>query len=315
MEGLSRKTIEVGLGAMKTVALANGVFDEAEQALLESVAKALRYEGDLGAIEAVGPEAAAAAIDDPKWRERLVQALILVSLIDGEPSEDEAKAVDAFAKALGVDEPRTKVLRHVMGGHTNLVRFDLFRRAQLPRMLMKLAYEKEGVRGVYKFVKTVVKGGGDYEEQTAWKYRKLGLLPENTLGRQFWAHMTKNGFAMPGEIGGLMESGGIQHDALHVMAGYDTDPIGETQIASFAAGCLGEDEFGFVLMVTVMFHIGIKLAPLVTPATGVFDPELVRRAFERGRRASRELFQAYDFHQFAAMPIDDVRRHFGIQPA
>src|SRR5439155_974344 len=74
----------------------------------------------------------------------------------------------------------------------------------------------------------------------AWRYRRLGLLPEGTLGREYWKYSRKNGFAMPGEIAGPDEIV-VNHDLIHVLTGYDTDPPGEFEAAGFTAGICGED--------------------------------------------------------------------------
>jgi hypothetical protein len=37
------------------------------------------------------------------------------------------------------------------------------------------------------------------DAEVAWKYKSLGLLPQDTLGRLFWEHSTRNRFGFPGK--------------------------------------------------------------------------------------------------------------------
>ncbi len=142
-------------------------------------------------------------------------------------------------------------------------------------------------------------------------YKQLGLLPQGTLGREFWEHMTARKFGFPGEPGGLLELG-VSHDMTHVLCGYDTDPEGETQIASFYAGYFKEDPFSFVFMVLLMFHLGVRLSPIATPATMKFDPEKVLRAMKRGARLNTDLTRDWDWWQDVGRPMREVQERLGI---
>jgi hypothetical protein len=304
-----------GLGAIKSVALADGTFAARERALLEAAARAIGHPADPDALEPMGPDEVAGVVIDPMHRERLIQALVVASVIDEEPSRAEVALVERFAVALGVDEPRVRDLSNLQKGRIGVVRFDQMRRAPILKKFVKDAWTEAGMRGVYRLVKAIATGEGPQDRELAFRYKKLGLLPEGTLGRAFWAHMTANEFAFPGEPGGLMENGGLQHDALHVMTGYDTDAEGETQIAAFSAACWGEDPFAFVFMVLLMFHLGVKLSPIATPARGTFDPEKIRRAIVRGARCDRRVFDRWDFFELAPLPIAEARAQFGIPEA
>ena len=310
---IPKETVLLGLRAMKVVAAANGEVADSERALIESAARALAVEVDIDALEPIAAEDLAAAISEPAWRERLVQALVVMAVIDGEASKDEIAVVKSFADALGVDEPRVKALRHVMGNRVGMLRFDLFRRVPLPRKMVKQAYQDGGIGGAIRFVVDTMKGAGKPDPELAWRYKRLGLLPEGTLGREFWRHMTENRFALPGEPGGLPEIG-AHHDLTHVLTGYDTDQAGEVQIASFYAGYYREDPFAFVWMVLLMFHLGIQLNPRATPGKGFFDPDKVLRALRRGAAINIDLTERWNYWDVVELPIDEVRRRYNILP-
>jgi uncharacterized tellurite resistance protein B-like protein len=308
----------LGLGAMKAVAMANGAFEEAERELLQAAAKALSLALDPDALAPAAPEEVARGLADPAWRLRLVQALIVMALIDGEASPAEAELIDRFAEALEVRDSRARVslLHHLIEGRLSMIRLDMARRQPVLRQALGQVWQEQGLRGLFKFVRTmssVAAGnlpGGAFEPEIAWRYRQLGLLPEGTFGREFWKHMTERRFAFPGEPGGIPEVM-IHHDLTHVLTGYDTTPEGETQIASFYAGYQKEDPFAFIFMVLVMFHLGIKLAA-PEPGKGFFDPKKVLRAMERGAAMNVDLTDHWDHWAVVELPIEEVRRRYNI---
>ena len=310
---LPRDQVNAGLRAMKMVASANGVFSVEERDLIQCVAEVFEVPVDPDALEAITPQALAAIIVDPAWRLRTVQALVVIALIDGEASPSEVSLVDAYAAALEVKDARLKNMHQLLDGKLLFLRLDILRRQPLGQKIVRQAVEAEGVRGALKIVRMALFGQTALDPDQAWRFKQLGLLPPGTLGREFWAHMTKNRFAFPGEHHGVPELG-MHHDLTHVLAGFDTDPEGEIQIASFYAGYLKEDPFSFVFMVLVMFHLGVKVSPIATPAKGKFDPQKVIRAMQRGAAINIDFTEKWDWWKDAALPIDEVRRKYNVLP-
>ena len=307
--GLSEEQVKVGLSAMKAMAAANGRFEALEQQLLEAAAGALGGPSD---VAEATPDEVAAAFPDVAWRKRVLQAMVGMALIDGEASADEVALAERYAETLGLDEPWVKNLHRLASGQMMRLRFDFFRRMPIARNIVGELWREEGLAGLWKFYKTVTGKGIDNPE-LAWKYKRLGLLPEGTLGREWWKHMTSRKFAFPGEPGGLLE---IQchHDLTHVLTGYDTDPAGECQIAAFYSGYFKEEPFGFLFMVLVMFQVGAKLQPsqIVTNARLQLDPQKVIGAIERGSRINTDLTDHWDYWPLMDLPIDEVRRTYNI---
>jgi hypothetical protein len=312
---LREEQIRIGLSALKSVALVNGDFAEAEKQLLTAAAHALGTTVDPDSLPVVTPEEAARAFEEPVHRERLVQALIVMALIDQEPSRDEIALIERFADALGIQERRVKYLHQLLDGHLLRLRLDFLRRAPLPQKMARQVYEEKGLFGTLKFARGMLSGKTEGDPEVAWKYKQLGLLPEGTLGREFWKHMTARKFALPGEPGGIPEVG-AHHDLTHVLTGYDTDAEGETQIAAFYAGYFKEDPFSFLFMVLVMFHLGVPLGPpQTTPKAGQFDPEKVLRAMKRGSQINTDLTDHWNYWEVMNLPIDEVRGRYNIVPA
>jgi hypothetical protein len=309
--GLSEKQIRLGLGAMKRVASANGVFEEPEKYLLEAAAHALGQELAADDVPEASAREVAAAVTEPIWRQRIVQSLVVTAMIDGQVSADEVAVIDEFARELEVSEPRVASLHHIVDGHMGRMRFDFVRRAVLPKKMLRQTYERDGFWGAARLIRDMARGGSDYDAARVWRWRRLGLLPEGTLGREFWRHMTERQFALPGELGGLPEVA-VHHDLTHVLTGYDTDPSGETQIAAFYSGYFKEDPFAFLFMGLLMFQLGIKLAPVATPAKFEWDPVKIGAAIERGSRINIDPTENWDYWAVMDVPLVELRRRYGI---
>ena len=192
----------VALRALKTVAMANGTFAEGERAMLRAAAGAYRIDPDidLDALDAIAPDALSAAIVDPAERVRVLGACILMSLADQEATLDEWKVLDAFRGALGVDEPRMKVMHHLAKGNLRLARLHMMRASTGMRAQMAEAGFGNLLRAA---------GVLPPNQQLAQKFRGLEILPEGTLGREFVRYIHSNGFSFPGEKGGIPEAIGL----------------------------------------------------------------------------------------------------------
>lgn len=310
------RVLEYGLRAVKMVAMADGEFDTRERKLMSAADRALRKADseptDLDALAPIEAEALAAAITDPETRLRIVQAQIIMAMMDGDVEDDEYAVVASFAKALDVDEPRLANLRQYMGHHYTLLKLDLNRRSDMIGTAMRHAYRTAGLRGAWKSSAPFLSKRFAIDEQLAWRYRKLGLLPEPSFGRQYWAHMRERGFSFPGEPGGFPEEF-IKHDCCHVLGGYDTDPTGECEVVAFISGFMGTDPFWYLFMIAMHMHLGIETFQDNPLGELAFDPERVVTALERGRRVPQDLYDPdFDWWAWFDKPIDEVRDALGI---
>jgi ubiquinone biosynthesis protein Coq4 len=68
------------------------------------------------------------------------------------------------------------------------------------------------------------------------KHEALGSLPKGTLGRGYFEIYKTNGYAFPGDPKGVNSAFARPHDSTHVISGYDTTPLGEILVSTFAAG-------------------------------------------------------------------------------
>jgi hypothetical protein len=303
---LDRKQTPFALRALRGVVASNGTVTPSERRFIEVVGELHGTKVDVDALAAVTPGEVGEAITEPHQRKRVVQLAAIAAMVEGDVTASEVAAVRALASGLRVEEAALRVLDNIAADHRLLTRFDMMRR--IMGKYGSQAYQEEGLTGVRKMLSFF--GGGEDAEVT-WKYKQLGLLPEGTLGREFWEHCTKNKFSMPGEKGGIPERM-VFHDFGHVLAGYDTRPESEIQQGAFQGGFVREDGFAFLMFVVIQFHLGVKVTPVSDGYTGLFDVPKVLRAAQRGSACKVDLSDRWDPFAVADAPLEQIRAEYGI---
>jgi hypothetical protein len=295
---------------MKTVALADGALDPAELRMLAAVQEMAGTHYAVEELASLTPAELAEAITDPQIRRQLVQGLIVMSMIDQKPSQQEGDLVEQFAQKLEVSVPEVEDLRHLLKGEIFQLRLDMVRRFWLREKVSEL-WDKDGVRGLITFARGMV---GKYENAAlATRYQALEHYPEGSLGRSYWEYCRTNGFALPGEKGGAAEQI-LFHDCAHVLSGYGTTPEEEVQVACFSAGFQRRDPFLFVFFVLMQFHVGIRMTPITEARTGFFDPVKALIAIRRGAAMNVDLNSGWDYWPVMGEQVEELRRRYNILP-
>lgn len=308
---LPREQAEIAIRALSTVALCDGALEGHEQSFLDAASHALSVDPRVER-RPVTPAEVASVFTDAVSRTRLVQALEVMSLLDGSVSRAETECVAEFAAALGVDEPRLHNLRQIVAGHHRLLQLDLLRRSPMSGWGQEV-FRKRGLLAALSYLGAPY--GLSHDIDIAWRYKQLGLLPQGSFGRVYWAHMTQRRFPFPGEDKGFPEEI-VRHDLCHVLSGYDTDVPGEVENAAFISGFLREDPFSYLFMVVVHTHLDIAVFPS-DPSQAKFgaDPARAIAALQRGMKVKRDLYDlSWDFWADLPRPIAEVREELGISP-
>jgi hypothetical protein len=201
-------------------------------------------------------------------------------------------------------------LRHVLKGEILQLRLDLVRRVWL-RPKVKEIWNREGIRGLFKFVRGMM---GRYEnKELAARYQALEHYPSGSLGKSYWEYCRTNGFALPGEKGGAPEQI-LFHDCAHVLSGYGTAPEEEVQVACFSAGFQRREPWIFVFFVLLQFHVGIRMTPITTARTGFFDPLKAMIALRRGASMNIDLNDGWDYWPVMGEQVEELRQRYNILP-
>lgn len=300
---------------MRAVALADGAETAKERALLEVARDALGPGHLAGAADALTPLSveelshAAAGLSE-RDRERIVQAMLFMALMDGEGSPEEAKLVSDVAARLQVNEPRVKNLAQLASGRLAFMQWDLTRRGYAKEELLRTAKE-EGLRGLYRTFGPLV--GLATNHQTAKRYNDLGLLPEGTLGRAYWHFIVDNNLSFPGESHAVAERG-TWHDLSHVLGGYPITPVGESTVVAFIAGYRKEDPFFWLFTIALQFQVGLRISPFSPGVRDQVDPKEFMRHHARGAALRRDISEGWDFWTDFPRPLAELRRELNVLP-
>ncbi len=299
----------VGLRGIKMVATADGEFHTLERGLMDAAQKhILGTQFELDDLESITPRELADGIPEP-LREQIFNGCLISALIDGEASSAERLLLDEYAEVFGIKSPELTNLHRLVDNHLLLFRFDVARRSFLGQRVKKFVAES-GLRGISHLIQGLRKAEN---QEVADRYRGLGDCAEGTLGRSYLDFTRKNGFSVPGEIGGPPEPV-VFHDCLHVLAGYETSPLEETQIASFQAGLMKKQPMFGMFFMLAQFQLGIQVTPVADAESMQVDPDLMLKALVRGTQVNRDLTADWDPWDDFEKPVIELRSAYNILP-
>ncbi len=307
---LAPRSAPLLLRAMRAVALSDGAETEEERALLAVAQEALGLAGPLEGFAPLTAEDGALVALDAAERERLVQSMLLMAIIDGKGSREEAALIEAFARRLEVAEPRVANLRQLAEGRVEWMKLDLTRKGYARSELLETA-RAEGARGLYMTFAPLLGLGRDAE--IARRYIALGELAPGTVGRAYFDLVQSNDLSFPGE--GPIGERGVWHDMIHVVGGYHVDPRGEAEVVAFMAGFRREDPFFWVFTSVLQFQVGLRISPFAPGVAGQVDARQYMLHHARGAKVTCDLSVDWDFRADFATPLAEVRRRFNVLPA
>jgi len=269
-------------------------------------------QGTLGVTAARGEPADFAVLrGDPLAEVALVAVMVAACLRSEGLTLASVARVRAYADVLGEGHGWVRVLRHAARGRHHRVTLALARHAPDGRRVLREAWQRRGLLVIVEIVRTMM-GATRAEPERGWWFKRLGLLPEGTVGRAFWSDMTRRGIALPGEAGGLPEAA-VHHDLLHTLADYGTDPAGECEIGGFYAGFLYPGWPSWILAGLCTFELGLRVGPSFTvPTRGAFDARRVLAAALRGHAARFDPLGDWDYATLMPMRLGEARARLGI---
>jgi hypothetical protein len=289
--------------------MADGELHDLERSLIMSAqALILETSFELESLEPIAMADVAVLVPEP-FRERVMHACTIMALIDGEASAAELALLEQLAAALELESAAVRDVARLVDAQLGRARIDIVRRSFVGQRVGDYV----GRRG-FAGIATIARSLLDREHPpTAARYHALGRLPDGTLGRGFHDFIRTNSFAFPGERGGAPEPI-VFHDCLHVLAGYGTSALEETQIAAFQAGTMRRDPIFGLLFALAQFHLGVQVTP-VTPAERMqVDPASLLRAFLRGTDVNHDMCSEWQPWDDFERSLDELRHAYNIVP-
>jgi len=307
----SPEAVDAVLRAMRLVATGDGrhpLSAVARDAIFHAHSTVFGGTGALdvdGLPPVAGDELAGAVASDE--RERAGEILAVTAVVDGVVDRARLDAAQAFAAALGLDEPFLRDLRAIEVGDLAAARSDIVARNIHSFTGQWMGDDIDGWLMPYRDAP---------DEALHARYEGLTACAPGTFGHEFREFYVKNGFDYPGRPDSANEAFTTPHDSAHVVSGYDTSLQGELLVSTFTAGMHPADAMtAHVLPVILSWHLGIELAKFAGSATGKLDARKFWIAWDRGDRTLRDtLSPGWDFWEHVHDPLDEVRGIMGVPP-
>jgi hypothetical protein len=284
--------------------------------LLEAMFAALtghHVDIDGAPIDAAAFAEALAARNEP-FRVRILQVMILGALVLRPLPPEIAEQLDRFAAEMSVGDGMLDVARDYAKGSLGLAAFDFERNGYTSEWSPENQRALHASRVLDDAWELSVDDSG-----LARRWRALEDLPPGSLGRGITEFYRARGFAYPGTPGSAPPLL-AQHDWVHLVADYGTTVESELEVFAFIARANDDPKaFSLLAMVVSLFETGY-----LRSGAGLFEAfpgQLSREgvavrladAMRRGALVHGSVdFLAVDWFELAPLPVEDVRRRFGL---
>ena len=325
------EALEVPPDALESRVIAGGVAGAVEpaggltslqQLLLESVTESMTgFLVPARRVPRLGPQefASALARRDKGFRERMVQFMLLCSLVLRPLPDDVVRRVEDYARELDVSEPMLRVAERYAHGSLGLALVDFQRSGYMETWDPAQASVLHASREIDDAWQECV-----FDDALAEQWESLRDLPDGSLGREVVKFYDARGFVFPGRSGSAPPFL-AQHDWVHVLADYGSTVECEIEVFAFISRA-NDDSRGFSLlaMVISLFETGY-----LARGAGLFeyDPghlshrgmaarlaDALRRGALCGAHAGGPDLLKRDWFADASRTVADVRAELGIVP-
>src|SRR3954452_16431532 len=263
--------------------------------------------------------AAALARRNGRFRQRMVQFMLLCSLVLVPLPDEVVKRVEEYATELGVEDPMLRVAAGYASGSLGLALIDFQRSGYMETWDPEQASMLHTSKQLSDAWEEVV-----FDAGLAEKWESLRELPEGTLGREVVKFYDARGFVFPGRAGSAPPFL-AQHDWVHVVTDYGSTVESEIEVFAFIARANDDPRgFSFLAMVVSLFETGYmaKGAGLFEYDRGHLSHEgmavrladAMRRGALCGAHAGGPDLMRRDWFADAARPVDEVRAALGVIP-
>jgi hypothetical protein len=273
-------------------------------------------------VPRLGPHefAVAMAARDENFRHRMLQFMLLCTLVLAPLPDSVVDRVDTYARELGVDNDMLRVAKRYAHGSLGLALID---------------FQRSGYADLWDPAHTdVLHASGALDaawEQSvsdpslAAQWEALRDLPDGTLGREVAKFYDARGFNFPGTLNSAPPLL-AQHDWAHVLADYGSTVECELEVFAFIARANDDPRaFSLLAMVISLFETGY-----LASGAGLFEYDRghlshegmavrLADAMRRGALCAAAAGHGTDFLQRdwfadAARPIDELREALGVVP-
>ncbi len=271
-------------------------------------------------LRAAGNETGGFAQLSPAARVEAFRFLVMLTCFGAEVAPSDLARLEAVNREFAIRSPWPQIIALARAGHSKRATLQMGQLSPDGKALLRQVWKYEGLLGVVKTA-LMTMDIAFVTPEVARRYANVATLAHDTLGGAFFSHMSARRLPLPGAKGSLPERA-LQHDWMHVVTGFDTDPRGESRLAGFYAGVTsvhkveGTDPFTFVMVALMTFHLGYKVGPsFVLSDRNAVSPRELAEHFIQGTRSPRSPLDDWRFQDELALPLTEVRRTFALPAA
>ncbi|MFM8936795.1 MAG: hypothetical protein ACKOE9_07495 [Vulcanococcus sp.] len=267
-------------------------------------------------LEPAEPEQVAAALPDPEQRHELIELLVMLELLCRPIPLPLQRSLERWAKALAVEDEVLLLARDLSCRSQAIATADFYRLNWIGESDPQDDPHFQALLEQYGSAAYALTVEADPQELRRW--RALADCPLGSLGRGLWDFYQQRGFRLPGELG-AGNAALAHHDWVHLLAGYDTTPIGELEVTAFMAAASRSRGamLGFLGAVSI-YETGLLRSVVLGAdyAHTLTDPGAVERvaaAIRRGAACRVDPLLGVDYFDLADQPLALIRREWGLE--
>ena len=271
--------------------------------------KLLKKDIDFNSHPAISPGEVANILNFSNERTELLELLVAFEMLCSPIPKKLEYEIEKWANILDVNSDVLTVSRELADNAINNATTDFYRLNWIGEgdhqddPIFKELVNKYGNQAYGLCIKEDLK---EFE-----KWNNLQFCPSGSLGETLWHFYNKRGFKLPGQLG-AGNAALAHHDWIHIIAGYDTTPIGELEVTAFMAS---SSEYkgvtlGFIGAISILetgllhsFFGADKFPKSLTTGDGI---SRVSEAINRGKSCLVDPLKI-DFFEIASSPLKEIR--------
>lgn len=296
----------------------NGWLNDVQPLFLKTIFHNLMsYDCDFLTLDPISIEEFALAMPELEKRKEVLDLILATELICTSISPEISDAINLWAQKLGIENTGLALVRDLSKNLTAQAQQDFYRSnyfydKDLASPDFSQLDEKHGLSATMMTVES--------SKAVAERYQNLEHYAAGSFGKALWDFYQKRGFTFPGLIGGVNEAV-AHHDWIHVLADYDSDGLGEMEVAAFSTMATKSDSAVMNFLGVLSIFQGGLLKTIVgnAPHLGheleIADgPQRISIALQRGKAVNTDLILDINFFDYAHEPLEDLQKKWNIPP-
>ena len=296
----------------------NGWFNPLQPQFLKTVfCDLMSYDCDFLTLEPISIEEFALAMPEQEKRNEVFDLMFATELLCESISPQISDAINLWANQLGIKNDGLPLIRDLSKKSIELARQDFYRAnyfydEDLATPGFKKLDEKYGLSATMMTV--------EVSDEVAQRYENLEYYAVGSLGRALWDFYKKRNFLFPGMPGSINEAV-AHHDWIHVLGEFDTDGMGEMEVAAFSTMATKSERAVMNFLGTLSIFQGGLLKTIVAGAPHLGHemeitngPQRIAAAIKRGKEVNVDLVLNMNFFDYAHEPLQELRSRWNIPP-